>query len=267
MQTTRGGGMGRKDHSNKTRDVLARLIRQDGRKHGVVLAITSSSSTHNALDASRSTWERAKSRPGRCGRSFGKPAGTGEGIETMNIVAMVHEERGAYGVSFPDFPGCTTVARDLDGVVAKAAAVLAFHAEGLAEDGALPTPRSMSELMRDPAFREDAEGALLVLVPYDPPTHAVRINITIEESLLARIDRAAEAAGETRSGYLAEAARLRMGEVLSQDAAAKYGAGFAERAADIPKDLGTLKRAGIGNRPRKGDERPPARKPRRRSPR
>ena len=146
--------------------------------------------------------------------------------------------------------------------------MLAFHVEGLTEDGALPTARSMSELMRDPAFREDAEGALLVLVPYEPPKHAVRINITIEESLLARIDRAAEAAGETRSGYLAEAARLRMGEVVSPDATAKYGAGFAERAGDIPKALGVLKPAVIGNRPKKGDERPPARKqPRRRSPR
>ncbi len=184
----------------------------------------------------------------------------------MNIVAMVHEEGGAYGVSFPDFPGCTTVARDLDSVIAKAAAVLAFHVEGLAEDGALPTPRSMSELMRDPAFREDAEGALLVLVPYDPPTHAVRINITIEESLLARVDRAAEAAGETRSGYLAEAVRLRMGEVVSQEAAVKYGAGFAERAAraDILKGLRNLKRQAVGNRPKKV-ERPPAKKRPRRS--
>jgi hypothetical protein len=32
---------------------------------------------------------------------------------------------------------------------------------------------------------------LLALVPYDPPSHAVRISITIEQSLLARIDRAA----------------------------------------------------------------------------
>jgi predicted RNase H-like HicB family nuclease len=128
----------------------------------------------------------------------------------MNVVALVHHENGAYGISFPDFPGCTTVAHDLDGAVAKAAEVLAFHVEGLAEDGTLPRTRSMSELERDPAFREDAEGALLVLVPYNPPTRAVRINITVDELLLSRIDRAAEAEGETRSGYLAKAAVARM---------------------------------------------------------
>jgi DNA end-binding protein Ku len=129
----------------------------------------------------------------------------------MHVVAMIHHEGGAYGVSFPDFPGCTTVASDLDGAVAKAGEVLAFHAEGLAEDGPLPHPRSLRELESDPDFCEDAKDALLVLVPYEPPTRAVRVNITLEKSLLARVDRSAEAAGETRSGYLAAAARLRMG--------------------------------------------------------
>lgn len=139
----------------------------------------------------------------------------------MNVVALVHHESGAYGVSFPDFPGCTTVADDLDVAVAKAAEVLAFHVEGLAEDGPVPGVRSMSELEQDPEFREDAQGALLVLVPYQPPARAVRINITLDESLLARIDRAAGAAGETRSGYLAKAAVSRMVTTIERPAKAK----------------------------------------------
>jgi predicted RNase H-like HicB family nuclease len=130
----------------------------------------------------------------------------------MQVVAMIHEENGYYGVSFADFPGATTVADDLDSAVVKAAEVLAFHVEGLAEDGPLPQVRSLSELRRDPAFREDSKGAVLVLVPYSPPSRAIRLNVTIEESLLERIDRAAQAAGETRSAFLARAAkRLLMG--------------------------------------------------------
>jgi non-homologous end joining protein Ku/predicted RNase H-like HicB family nuclease len=128
----------------------------------------------------------------------------------MHVVAMIHQEGAAFGVSFPDFPGCTTVGNDLETAVAQAAEVLAFHAEGLAEDGALPRPRSLTELNSDPDFLEDRKDALLILVPYEPPTRAIRINMTVEESLLARIDRAAEAAGETRSAYFARAARLRM---------------------------------------------------------
>ena len=131
--------------------------------------------------------------------------------QVMQVVAMIHHEGDAYGVSFPDFPGCTIVADDLDSALAKAAEVLAFHAEGLAEDGLLPQPRSLNELKSDPEFCEDAKDAVLALVPYQQPTRAVRINITLEESLLARIDRSADAASETRSGYLAAAARLRMG--------------------------------------------------------
>ena len=128
----------------------------------------------------------------------------------MQVVALIEEENGRFGVTFPDFPGCTTVARSPDEAVAKAAEVLAFHAEGLAEDGPLPQPRTLSEIMRDPQVKDEARDALAVLVPYDPPARAVRLNITLDESLLGRIDRAAKSAGQTRSGYLAEAAKQRL---------------------------------------------------------
>ena len=38
------------------------------------------------------------------------------------------------------------------------------------------------------------------------PTKAVRVNISMDEHLLGAIDRAAAAAGKTRSGLLSEAA-------------------------------------------------------------
>ena len=104
-----------------------------------------------------------------------------KGENAMQVVAMIHEENGFYGVSFADFPGATTVADDLESAVVKAAEMLAFHVEGLAEDGPLPQVRSLSELQRDPEFREDSKGAVLVLVPYTPPSRAIRLNVTIEE--------------------------------------------------------------------------------------
>jgi predicted RNase H-like HicB family nuclease len=150
----------------------------------------------------------------------------------MQVVAMIHEENGYYGVSFPDFPGATTVADDLESAVAKAAEMLAFHVEGLAEDGPLPQVRSLSELQRDAEFRADSKDALLVLVPYTPPSRAIRLNVTIEESLLERIDRAAEAAGETRSAFLAYAARqLLMGAVNRDLAGDKASRGRPLRQA------------------------------------
>ena len=127
------------------------------------------------------------------------------------IVMLIHGEPGNYGGSFPDFPGATTGADDLDELYRKAAEMLAFHVGSMVEDGVpLPIPRSLDELRNDPVFLEDSVGALIGLVDVELPGKAVRVNISVEENLLKRIDRAAEAAGETRSGFLAQAAKARL---------------------------------------------------------
>jgi len=140
----------------------------------------------------------------------------------MQVVALIHEENGVFGASFPDFLGCTTVADSLDAIIPKAAEALAFHVEGMIEDGPLPPVRTLAQLRKDPIFREDSTGAMIALVPYAPPARAARINITLDESLLERVDRAAEAAGETRSGYLAAAARQRLAIEASAPAHAHF---------------------------------------------
>jgi predicted RNase H-like HicB family nuclease len=128
----------------------------------------------------------------------------------MQVVALIDEDKGRFGVTFPDFPGCTTIGKTFEEAVGKAAEVLAFHVEGLAEDGALPEPRTLEQLRGDRQFRRDEKTAVPALIPYEPPSKATRINITIDEGLLRRIDAAAENAGETRSAFLAAAARRRM---------------------------------------------------------
>ena len=165
----------------------------------------------------------------------------------MHVVALIDEEDGAFGVSFPDFPGATTVGRDLDEVVAKAAEVLAFHVEGLSEDGDVPEPRSLTEIARDPEFRAEFKRAVAVLVPYHPPARAVRINITLEESLMERIDRAASQAGETRSGCLAEAAKRRLSVDAASGSMARTPAAVKGETATIRSKLGP-RRIKVGNR-------------------
>jgi predicted RNase H-like HicB family nuclease len=163
----------------------------------------------------------------------------------VQVVALVHEENGAYGVSFPDFPGCTTVAGDPDTALAKAAEALAFHVEGLAEDGDLPAVRPLAQLKADPIFRDDARGAMIALVPYEPPARAVRVNITLDEALLNRIDRAAENEGETRSGFIAEAARRRLAENVTR-MIGRIGGRKAASAGKRPHNA--LRRAGTRKR-------------------
>ncbi|MBV9076310.1 MAG: type II toxin-antitoxin system HicB family antitoxin [Methylobacteriaceae bacterium] len=128
----------------------------------------------------------------------------------MQLVALIHEEAGRFGVSFPDLPGCTTVAPDLDTAVAKAREAAAFHIEGLLEDGSMPEARSLTELRADLAFVEDAHGALVAAIEIDKPGRRVRVNVMLDEATLRRVDRAAAAQGETRSGFLEKAAKVRL---------------------------------------------------------
>ncbi|GJD62154.1 type II toxin-antitoxin system HicB family antitoxin [Methylobacterium frigidaeris] len=121
-----------------------------------------------------------------------------------HLVVPVHEENGADGAGFPDCPSATTVASDLDTLSVRAAGMLAFHAAGMAEDGdALPPPRSVSERRDDPASRENSADAIIGLIDVDRPGKAVRVNLSVEESILRRIDRAAakaRLAGGSASG-------------------------------------------------------------------
>jgi predicted RNase H-like HicB family nuclease len=129
----------------------------------------------------------------------------------MQVVALIDEDNGVYGASFPDFPGCVTTANDPDEVLTKAAQVLALHISGMIADGRdLPHVRPLSRLVDDRTFLESSAGAMVALVPYSPANRPVNLTITIDEALLARIDQAANAAGKSRSKFLAEAAQQRL---------------------------------------------------------
>ena len=73
---------------------------------------------------------------------------------------LIHEENGTFGASFPDFPGAITAADSLDALIPKAKKMLAFHVEGMIEDGEdVPTPRTAEKLRSDLEYQADAEGA------------------------------------------------------------------------------------------------------------
>jgi predicted RNase H-like HicB family nuclease len=127
------------------------------------------------------------------------------------VVALVHGRPGAYGISFPDFPGCIAGGDTVDEALRRGRDALDFHVESMLEVGeALPRIRDIAEIKADPDYAEDFAGALVAVVDAEAPAKAVRVNISIDERLLDRIDRAAEASGETRSGFIAAAARERL---------------------------------------------------------
>lgn len=125
-------------------------------------------------------------------------------------IGVIHEEAGVFGISFPDFPGAISTGASVDEALRKGEQVLALHLEGMVEDGeTIPRLRTLAEIRAEEP--EALEGAVAVLVPAEPPARSVRVNISLDEHLLARIDAAAKAIGTTRSAYLAEAAKTRMG--------------------------------------------------------
>ena len=120
-------------------------------------------------------------------------------------IALIHKEPGsAYGVSFPDLPGCISAGSTLDEARAMALEALALHLDGMAEDGdAAPEPSTLDVIMADAANRDGV--AILVDVPRS--AKSVRINVTLPGDLLEQIDRHAASHGLTRSGFISRAAR------------------------------------------------------------
>ena len=124
-------------------------------------------------------------------------------------IALIHKDAASdFGVSFPDLPGCVTAGTTLDEAREMAAEALAFHLEGMEEDGeSPPLPSSLEVIMREAENRD----AVAFLVPAPAETaKAVRVNITLPEDVLAKIDAYAKAHGFTRSGFFVLAATKEM---------------------------------------------------------
>jgi predicted RNase H-like HicB family nuclease len=118
--------------------------------------------------------------------------------------AIVHKDPdSAFGVQFPDAPGCFSAADDLADVLPNAAEALSLYF-----DDARPPEPSDLEAVRAAASGDLAAGAFLLAVPLiESDRRPVRANISLDRGTLAAIDAAATARGLTRSAFLAEAAR------------------------------------------------------------
>ncbi len=116
----------------------------------------------------------------------------------------------AFGVVVPDLPGCFSAGDTLDKAVDNAREAIDLWCETVIEDGGdVPVARTLAEHQADPEFSGWIWALLEVPVErYFGP--AEKLNITLPRLLLAKIDAYARAHGETRSGFLAEAARMAM---------------------------------------------------------
>jgi len=125
-------------------------------------------------------------------------------------VVLIDGETGAYGVTVPDLPGCTSGGSTTDEALRNAMEAIRLWAEDAIAGGEeLPPPRSAEKLRADPEVAQAvAEGAALAIVPLLLDTgRPAKANLSIDAGLLTAIDEAAAARGLTRSAFLASAAR------------------------------------------------------------
>nr|WP_321457204.1 type II toxin-antitoxin system HicB family antitoxin [uncultured Cohaesibacter sp.] len=130
----------------------------------------------------------------------------------MRYLAFIHEENGAYGVSFPDFPGCVTAGDTEQEALTNAIEALGGHVATMEDVGEpIPAPGTYKTALRPVDLEELKEGATLATVPLIVDRgQTKRVNVTFDPGLLDAIDDEAKRLNMTRSSFLASAARNMM---------------------------------------------------------
>lgn len=93
-----------------------------------------------------------------------------------SYIAIVHKDPDScYGVQFPDVAGVFWAGETVEELVTQAVEALELAAEDWEETqgASFPLPRTIDQLRTDPAFTEAAEGGMLLIVPFDPPSRRV----------------------------------------------------------------------------------------------
>ncbi len=120
------------------------------------------------------------------------------------IAIEVGTETAAYGVAVPDLPGCFSAGDTIeDALTAAEEAAAAWIDATLDAGGAVPAPSSIEALRTRPDYAGWAFGVITV-DPAALDSSIERINITLPRRVLFRLDALARAAGESRSGYIAQ---------------------------------------------------------------
>lgn len=128
---------------------------------------------------------------------------------THYIAALEPDQRGGFGVFFPDLPGLASAGDTQEKAIAAAVEALAGHVAAMRDDGdKVPQPRTLDALRKDKRAAADMKGCVMVAIPLlDIGGRQTRVNISATRRDIEAIDAAAKRRGLTRSAFLIEAAR------------------------------------------------------------
>ncbi len=114
------------------------------------------------------------------------------------------DEDTAFGIIVPDLPGCFSAGDTLDEAMSNAEeAAAAWIDATLDSGGAIPGPSALERVRTNP----DYAGWSFGVISLDPALFddaVERVNITLPRRILKRLDAMAKAAGESRSGFIAQ---------------------------------------------------------------
>ncbi len=116
-------------------------------------------------------------------------------------IAVIDKENAKqFGVIFPDFLGCVSVGKNLEEAEEMAQEALQFHIDGMLKDGEeLPRAKTLDEIKK-----KYKKAEIFVMVAVKIKSKATRINITIDEKLLRKLDKFLLNRNETRSSFFAK---------------------------------------------------------------
>jgi predicted RNase H-like HicB family nuclease len=123
----------------------------------------------------------------------------------MRYPIVIHKDPdSSYGVTVPDIPGCFSAGDTLEEAMLNATEAIECHIEGLLiDDEEIPMPQPIE--IHQPHFSDAIWGVVSVdLTKISGKSR--RVNISIPERLLSKIDAKAKSLGENRSSFLLAAA-------------------------------------------------------------
>jgi len=121
----------------------------------------------------------------------------------FNIV--IHKDSDSdYGISVPELPGCFSAGSSLEEALAGAKEAIECHIEGLMQDGEpVPAPGILEDSLAD--VEQPYQLGVVDVNMDELSSDKERVNISAPKIVLRTIDKAAGAAGKTRSAFLVEA--------------------------------------------------------------
>lgn len=133
----------------------------------------------------------------------------------MHYVAVLDKDEGsAFGIRFPDVPGCFSAADTFDEIVPNAIEALSLFFE----DQEIVEARGI-EAVRKEAAEDLANGSVLMMIPYIPDLRrVVRVNLSLQQGLLSTLDEAARTRGMTRSAFVSNAVTREIRDPAGHDA-------------------------------------------------